>query len=200
MKSGPAQTRHSLFASATSAPRRTASIVGARPAAPTIADMTQSEGRAAASLSAEGPAPTSMFKPASASRAAVRLPGSATAAKRGFRRRHASTSASRLRPAVTASTGMSAPCSRSSSITCIVDWPTEPVTPRIETVRPTCVIGPRQKAATSHAGQTPARRQQGATPPSNYRCDPTRRRAQESDGSRLSRRSAASRRIRTSHP
>ena len=40
----PAQTRVSLLARPTTAPRRTAARVASRPAAPTMADMTQSAG------------------------------------------------------------------------------------------------------------------------------------------------------------
>ena len=47
MNSAPAQTRHSLLASATVAPRSTAASVGRKPAAPVIAAITQSAGRAA---------------------------------------------------------------------------------------------------------------------------------------------------------
>jgi hypothetical protein len=63
----PAQTRHSLLASATAAPRRTAASVGPSPAAPTIAAITQSAGRSAASISASSPAAASIPLPASAS-------------------------------------------------------------------------------------------------------------------------------------
>ena len=52
MNSAPAQTRHSLLASATIAPRSTAASVGRKPAAPVIAAITQSAGRCAASTSA----------------------------------------------------------------------------------------------------------------------------------------------------
>ena len=52
----PAQTRHSLLASATTVPRRIAASVGASPAAPTIAAMTHSAGKLAASVSASAPA------------------------------------------------------------------------------------------------------------------------------------------------
>ena len=45
MNSVPAQTRHSLLASATVAPRATAASVGRSPAAPVIAAITQSAGR-----------------------------------------------------------------------------------------------------------------------------------------------------------
>ena len=71
MKMSPAETRHSLLASAVSVPCRTASSVGLSPAAPTIAAMTQSAGRLAASSSASSPAPTSMPVPASAARKAA---------------------------------------------------------------------------------------------------------------------------------
>src|SRR6266853_1727829 len=47
MKKSPAHTRHSLFASATVAPRSTAARAGFKPAAPLTAAMTQSAGRAA---------------------------------------------------------------------------------------------------------------------------------------------------------
>ena len=61
----PAHTRHSLLASATTAPRRRAAMVGARPAAPTMAAITHSAGRAAASTSASGPAATRTGAPSS---------------------------------------------------------------------------------------------------------------------------------------
>ena len=57
-----------MLASAVQVPWRTASSVGFRPAAPTMAAITQSAGRLAASSSASPPAPTSMPVPASASR------------------------------------------------------------------------------------------------------------------------------------
>ena len=50
MNSAPAQTRHSLLASATVAPRSIAASVGLRPMAPLIAAITQSAGRCAASM------------------------------------------------------------------------------------------------------------------------------------------------------
>ena len=56
MKMRPAETRHSLLASAVQVPCRTAASVGLRPAAPTIAAITQSAGRLAASISASAPA------------------------------------------------------------------------------------------------------------------------------------------------
>ncbi len=64
--SWPAETRHSLLASATTAPRRTAASVGRRPAAPTIAAITQSAGIKAASITASGPAAASTPLPESA--------------------------------------------------------------------------------------------------------------------------------------
>ena len=60
MKKSPAQTRHSLLASATVAPRSTAASAGFSPAAPLTAAITQSAGRAAASMMALSPAPHSM--------------------------------------------------------------------------------------------------------------------------------------------
>ena len=60
MKKSPAQTRHSLFASATAAPRSTAASAGFNPAAPLTAAITQSAGRAAASMMALSPAPHSV--------------------------------------------------------------------------------------------------------------------------------------------
>ena len=56
MNRPPAQTRHSLLASATVAPRFAAASVGSSPAAPLIAAITQSAGRSAASTSASRPA------------------------------------------------------------------------------------------------------------------------------------------------
>ena len=67
MKSSPAQTRHSLLASAMREPARMAASVGASPAAPTIPATTMSTGRAAASSIAAAPAAASMPVPASAS-------------------------------------------------------------------------------------------------------------------------------------
>ena len=63
MNSAPAQTRHSLLASATVAPRSTAASVGFSPAAPVIAAITQSAGRCAASIKAPSPAAASMPLP-----------------------------------------------------------------------------------------------------------------------------------------
>ena len=60
MKKSPAQTRHSLLASATVAPRSTAASAGFSPAAPLTAAITQSAGRAAASMIALSPAPHSV--------------------------------------------------------------------------------------------------------------------------------------------
>src|SRR5207342_1904958 len=66
MKKSPAQTRHSLLASATVAPRSTAASAGFNPAAPLTAAITQSAGRAAASMMALSPAPHSILVPARA--------------------------------------------------------------------------------------------------------------------------------------
>ena len=82
MKKSPAQTRHSLLASATVAPRSTAASAGFNPAAPLTAAMTQSAGRAAASMIALSPAPHSVRVPARASFSSPSRLGSATAAKR----------------------------------------------------------------------------------------------------------------------
>ena len=51
MNIAPAQTRHSLLASATVAPRLAAASVGFNPTEPLIAAITQSAGRSAASIS-----------------------------------------------------------------------------------------------------------------------------------------------------
>ena len=63
MNSAPAQTRHSLLASATVAPRSAAASVGLRLVAPVIAAITQSAGRCAASTTASAPAAASMPEP-----------------------------------------------------------------------------------------------------------------------------------------
>ncbi len=63
----PAQTRHSLLARPTIAPRLTASMVGPSPAAPTIPAITKSAGPAAASSTALGPAAALTFDPESES-------------------------------------------------------------------------------------------------------------------------------------
>ena len=59
MNRPPAQTRHSLLASATVAPRSMAASVGFNPTAPLIAAITQSAGRCAASTNAASPAAAS---------------------------------------------------------------------------------------------------------------------------------------------
>ena len=66
MNSEPADTRHSLVASATMAPRRTASKVAGRPAAPTIAAITQSLGDGGRADQSLGPAAASTLLPESA--------------------------------------------------------------------------------------------------------------------------------------
>ncbi len=70
-RSGPAVTRLSLLASASVRPCWSAFSPGARPAAPTMADIAQSAGRAAASITASGPAATAMPEPSSASLSAL---------------------------------------------------------------------------------------------------------------------------------
>ncbi|MGY4240727.1 hypothetical protein ACVIIZ_002135 [Bradyrhizobium sp. USDA 4523] len=82
MKISPAQTKHSLLASATVAPRSTAASAGFSPAAPLTAAITQSAGRAAASIIALSPAPHSVRVPASASFSSESFAGSAMAANR----------------------------------------------------------------------------------------------------------------------
>ena len=64
VKTCPAETRHSLLASATRAPCEAAANVGRSPAAPTIAAMTQSAGSSAASTSAAAPPAVLMPVPA----------------------------------------------------------------------------------------------------------------------------------------
>ncbi len=64
MNRPPAQTRHSLLASATVAPRSIAASVGFSPAAPVIAAITQSAGRCAASSRPPSPAAASIPLPA----------------------------------------------------------------------------------------------------------------------------------------
>ncbi len=56
MKAWPAQTRHSLLASATVRPSLTAAWVGRTPAVPAIPATTMSAGRCAASMTASSPA------------------------------------------------------------------------------------------------------------------------------------------------
>ena len=73
MKKSPAQTRHSLLASATVAPRSTAASAGFKPAAPDTAAISQSAGRSAASTMALSPAPLAMPVPASAARSSSSL-------------------------------------------------------------------------------------------------------------------------------
>ena len=82
MKKSPAQTRHSLFASATVAPRSTAASAGFNPAAPLTAAITQSAGRAAASMIALSPAPHSMPRAGQRVSQSPSRPGSAIAANR----------------------------------------------------------------------------------------------------------------------
>ena len=66
MNSAPAHTRHSLLASATTAPRSSAANVGLRPAAPVMAAITQSAGQFAASMTAPSPAAAAMPEPGQA--------------------------------------------------------------------------------------------------------------------------------------
>ena len=104
IRRGPAQTRHSLLASATIRPFPMAAIVGARPAAPTMAAIVQSTGRAAASTSASAPPAASIPLPARRSLRSGRRPDSPMTARRARRASAASASASTRLCAVTAST------------------------------------------------------------------------------------------------
>jgi hypothetical protein len=104
MKKSPAQTRHSLFASATVAPRSTAASAGFNPAAPLTAAMTQSAGRAAASMTALSPAPHSVRVPANAAFSSESRSGSPMAANRAPNSRASFASAGTLLCAVKAST------------------------------------------------------------------------------------------------
>src|SRR6185437_1008030 len=132
MKKSPAQTRHSLLASATVAPRSTAASAGFNPAAPLTAAMTQSAGRAAASMIALSPAPHSVPVPASAScRSPSRL-GSAMAAKRAWNSFASFARSPTLLLAVNASIRYRSGAARSRSI---VLSPIDPVAPRTVTVR-----------------------------------------------------------------
>src|SRR3984885_11797495 len=132
MKKSPAHTRHSLFASATVAPRSTAASAGFNPAAPLMAAMTQSDGRAAASMIALSPAPHSMRVPAKASFNSASRPGSATAAKRAPNSFANLARPSTLALAVKASTRYRSREARSKSI---VLSPIEPVAPKTVTAR-----------------------------------------------------------------
>ncbi len=130
--SAPAHTSASLLASATRTPRRTAAMVGANPAAPTIAAMTQSDGRAAASTTAAAPAPVAMPLPASASFSSPYCVSSATTAKRAPSRRACSARRAAFLCATSASTWYESGSAPSSST---VLRPTEPVEPRTVTRR-----------------------------------------------------------------
>ena len=200
--SGPAQTRLSLLASATSAPRRTAARVGASPAAPTMADITQSAGRAPASSSAVGPgADFDARARESASRARLSSAGSATAAKRGRQRRLARRARRRCGRRSAPRPRISAPCAaqlvrsgRASSAR-PSRW-----TPRIETVRPAALTGRPRTAADERAARTRAQRPRAASPPSGRRRGRARRHGRGSGRRRPSRRSGASGRTRTDRP
>ena len=104
MKKSPAQTRHSLLASAMVAPRSTAASAGFSPAAPDTAAISQSDGRSAASTMALSPAPHWMPVPASAARNSASLDASATATKRARNSLASFTRPSTLVLAVNAST------------------------------------------------------------------------------------------------
>ena len=129
---GPAQTRLSLLASATTAPVRTAASVGGRPAAPMIADITHPAPMPAASMTAPAPAALATPLPARRSRNSPDRPGSAMTASFGRQRRACSARSSTLFPAVRAITSTSAePCASALAIRSRVEVPTEPVEPRM---------------------------------------------------------------------
>ena len=107
----------------------TARIVGASPAAPTIALMVQSAGSAAASSKASGPASARTSDPANASRKSCNLLGSAVTATLTRRRFAASASRAILLEPVSATTSnVSAPPARSSKSSVLP--PIDPVAPR----------------------------------------------------------------------
>src|SRR5947209_2539615 len=140
MKSPPAQTRVSLLASATIAPRSAAASVGLSPAAPVIAPITHSAGRSAASIKPLSPAATLIPVP---ERAFLRSPyatGSPIAAKRASSSRAAAASAPTFLLALTASTRKRL---RSRLSRSIVLAPIEPVAPSSVTVRS---VGARSNA------------------------------------------------------
>ena len=133
MNRSPAQTSASLLAKATAAPRRTASSVGGSPAAPTIAAITQSADMRAASQTASGPAALRMDVPCSAASSAGPASGSATAQNCAFVRIASAARSADWLFAVSATTS-NAPWG-ARSIRSSVARPTEPVAPRIVTVR-----------------------------------------------------------------
>src|SRR6185312_9566093 len=100
----PAQTRHSLFARATVAPRSIAAIVGLRPTEPLIAAITQSAGRSADSINASSPAAASIRVPESALLRSAYAVGSETTAWRAPTSRAILPSAAALRRALIDST------------------------------------------------------------------------------------------------
>ncbi len=133
-KSGPAVTRLSLLASASVLPWRSARKPGTRPAAPTIALITQSAGRSAASAMASGPAAAATPDPASRSRSSARSEASAQTATSARNSRDISASRATLRPPVRATT-RKAPAPPARWIRSTVCSPTDPVAPKIEMLR-----------------------------------------------------------------
>src|SRR5512143_1095147 len=137
MKMLPAQTRHSLFANATVAPRSIAASVGLSPTEPLIAAITQSAGRCAASISASSPAAASIRDPDSALFKSRYAAGSATTAWRAPTSRAIFASAAALRRALIDSTRYR---SGSRLIRSTVLVPIEPVAPRM-VIRRTSAAG-----------------------------------------------------------
>ncbi len=134
-RAGPAHTRLSLLARATRVPRLAAVRVGARPAAPTIDDITQEASMSAASVTAALPAAVWMPAPFSRSRSSGSRLSSSITAICGRQARACSARRSTLRPAVRATISTSAPPSRAWVSRSRVETPMEPVEPRTVTER-----------------------------------------------------------------
>jgi hypothetical protein len=120
------------LARAITAPVRAAAKVGASPAAPTMALITQSAGRPAASVIAADPAAASTPLPSSRRRSSGKAAPSSIMAIRGRQRTACSASSPTLRPAAKATNSTSEPALSSRSR---VETPTDPVEPKIDTRR-----------------------------------------------------------------
>ena len=103
-KAGPAQTRLSLLARPITAPVFTAARVGARPAEPMIADITQSHPKPAASITAASPAAQATPLPFRRWRSSPSSRSSAITAIFGRHSSACSASKATLAPAVSAIT------------------------------------------------------------------------------------------------
>ena len=133
-KTSPAETRHSLLASAMSAPRRAAVRVGARPGVPAIAAITQPASVDAASSRPDLPAATAMPVPARADFSASYLPSSAVTASRAPNSRACSARSAML-PAPVKAVISNASRPPSWRTTSSVLAPIEPVEPNIVSLR-----------------------------------------------------------------